>query len=256
MGINDKLSDAMYGAGPNQDAALARILMPIKQAHQASLDAAGGVAGDKYTAAKQLWAKLMDPWNNPSAGSKFLQNWMQKPDPNDAMKALTLMGDDKAKIFLAKAGPTGRQALQSGYAETVLNYAKDPVTGTLNPTRALTAMNARQALFGNVFDQAPELAAKWGGFRNLMLYAHRVNYVIPGKFGIGPSELAAKLFTTQTGADLLLGMSKMNPDSAAMKSFSENVFPKIFGGIVLPKAVGSVLSPAPQTNLDNIIAPG
>lgn len=238
--INDKIAEALYGQNPNRN--LARILGDIKDAHGQMLDQAGGKFGELYAQAKKIWIDKVVPWEDPVQGARFLQKYMDNPTTNDGMKAFTLMGPDKARIFLRQMSPSGRQALQGGVAQSVLQDALDPMSGEIDPARAAIAINRRDALVEGAF--TGQEAAKWQGFKNLMQYASKFQQLIPGqKLGILPSEVAAKLFTTPTGESFLLGMGSLNPTSKAFSTAVATTLPRLLSGTVADQTRTTVTAP-------------
>jgi len=223
--LNATLGDAMKGANPNRN--LARILAPLKDSLQADMDRAGAASGEAYQAAKAGWLKEVVPWEDPTEGAKFLKNFMNSPTPNDSMRALTMMGPDKAKIFFRQAGPQGRSALQAGLVQTAFEEAADSTTGKFVPSKFLKAMNDRQDLYGLVFTGTDRW--KMDGFQKLMQDANFVDHFLPGKWGVKASQAAEKLFTTPAGSQFLLGASSLNPSSKAMGNFISRNVPKVFG---------------------------
>jgi len=223
--INAAISEAMAGANPDRN--LARILRPLKDAHQEALDTAGARFGTAYQEAKANWARNVVPWEDATEGGRFLQNFMKSPTPNDAMRALTMMGPDKARIFVKQAGPEGRAALQAGLVQTIFEEAQDPINREFTPGRFLKALNDREDLYGLAFKGQDKW--KMDGFRKLMENAYFVDHFLPGKWGISASQVAERLFTTKAGANFLLGASSMNPSSRAMGDLVSRDLPKIIG---------------------------
>jgi len=223
--INAAISEAMAGANPDRN--LARILRPLKDAHQQALDTAGAKFGTAYQEAKANWARNVVPWEDITEGGRFLQNFMKNPTPNDAMRALTMMGPDKAKIFVKQAGPEGRAALQAGLVQTVFEEAQDPISREFTPGRFLKALNDREDLYGSLFQGQDKW--KMDGFRKLMQNAYFVDHFLPGKWGISASQVAQRLFTSKAGANLLLGASSLNPTSKAMNNLAANRLPTVLG---------------------------
>ena len=231
--INSILSDAKHGLVPNHN--LARVAGPLNHLLSEDMDEAGKASGSAYQAAKAGWKANVVPWEDPAEGGRHLQTIMRNPTPDDAMRALTMAGPNKAKILVDHASPRGIQALQSGIAETAMNED--------SPKAMLNALNKREALYNLVYKGVDK--ARMDGYKKILGAASFVDNVIPGKWGINASQAAQKLFETEAGQNLLLGASHLNPKSRVFGEFVTDHAAKVFGGSTTP-----MFSTHPRTSMN------
>lgn len=215
--LNSIVTDAKHGAVPNHN--LVRIASPLKDMLEEDMDTAGKASGMAYQNAKKGWLEHVVPWEDPDKGGRFLQSFMRNPTPDDAMTALTMAGPNKAKILVSHAGPRGVQALQSGLAQTAMDED--------GPKAMLRALNKREDIYNLVFKG--EDRAKMDGYKKILQTSAYADNILPGKWGISASQMARKLFETESGTNFLLGASHLNPQGRAFGDFVIRNIPKVVG---------------------------
>lgn len=240
--INDEMGQAIQSGNNN----LKRILGPIKDAHQADLDAAGSQFGERYQQAKQAWIDNVVPWEDPQQGGRLLKSFMKSPTPDTAMDALLkAKSEDKVGYFVKQLSPDkGIPALQAGLVQSVYNQALNDEGTAIIPSKFISAMNQRANAYGLSFTGE----AKWtmDGLNTLMKDSRFLsklgsgetimsmipgNRVLPGsRFPVPNSgETIQKLLTTPLGRKLLLDASSFKPGSAALGDLINTQLPKIIG---------------------------
>ncbi len=240
--INDKISQAMSGMSPDRN--LARILQPIKSAHQEALDLAGSQFGDKYKLAKQAWIDNVVPWEDPKQGGRLLKNFMNSPTPDQAMNALLkAKSEDKIDIFVKQLSKDkGIPALQAGLVDAVYQQSLDEA-GKVIPAKFLGALKARQDAYGLSFTGE----AKWrmDGLATLLRDAKFTAQFLTGEFlrhipggRILPGSafptpdagsLLQKIFTSPMGSKFLLQAQGMKANSPQLANLMDAYLPKIIG---------------------------
>jgi len=269
--INHAISDAMHGAEPNRN--LARILSPLKTAHQAALDQAGSAEGQAYQAAKAGWAEKIAPWEDPEKGGKILKQFLNSPTPDSAMDALLkAKSEDKVGYFIdqLKGTKNGIPALQAGLAQAVYDQSLNDMGTKVIPSKFIGALNQRADAYGLAFTGED----KWvmDGLKTLMNDSRflantysgaAIKSALPGNRVLNGSVFPTpdagstiqKLLTSPLGRKLLMDVSTFKPGSAAVGNVINTQIPRVLGAsapsvsptnitpLQLPKAAGE---PNPQ----------
>lgn len=228
--LNALESDAMSGTSPNRQ--VAKTIIQLKDALNKDMDAAGSQYGDAYKNAKDVWKQEVVPFEDRAQGGKLLQQFMNSPTPDSALRALAVAKSaDKVGIFVKQLSPEGKQALQAGLVDTAFNDAADPVSGKFRVDRFLKAMNDRQEAYGLTFSGED----KWrmDGLMKIMKTANAANVLIPfEKWGVGTSDILQKILTTKAGSRLLLSASDLpagSPKLAQLAQKAVDLFPPAAG---------------------------
>lgn len=235
--LNALESDAMSGTSPNRQ--VAKIIIQLKDALNKDMDAAGSQYGDAYKNAKEVWKQEVVPFEDRAQGGKLLQQFMNSPTPDSALRALAVAKSaDKVGIFVKQLSPEGRQALQAGLVDTAFNDAADPVSGKFRVDRFLKAMKDRQEAYNLTFSGED----KWrmDGLMKIMKTANAANVLIPfEKWGVGTSDILQKILTTKAGSRLLLSASDLpvnSPKLAQLAQKAVDMFPPVAGAAAGTKA--------------------
>lgn len=228
--LNALESDAMSGSSPNRQ--VAKTIIGLKDALNKDMDAAGSQYGDAYKNAKETWKQEVVPFEDRAQGGKLLQQFMNSPTPDAALRALAVAKSaDKVGIFVKQLSPEGKQALQAGLVDTAFNDAADPISGKFRVDRFLKAMNDRQEAYGLTFSGED----KWrmDGLTKIMKTANAANVLIPfEKWGVGTSDILQKLLTTKPGSKLLLTASDLPANSPKILQIAQkaiDMFPPAAG---------------------------
>ena len=253
--INHAISDAMHGAEPNRN--LARILSPLKTAHQAALDQAGSAEGQAYQAAKDGWAEKIAPWEDPEKGGKILKQFLNSPTPDSAMDALLrAKSEDKVGYFIdqLKGTKSGIPALQAGLVQSVYDQSLNDMGTKVIPSKFIGALNQRADAYGLAFTGED----KWvmDGIKTLMNDSRflantysgaAIKSALPGNRVLNGSVFPTpdagstilKLLTSPLGRKLLLDVSTFKPGSAAVGNIIDSQIPRVLGASA-PKAAPNI----------------
>lgn len=246
--LNAIESDAMSGANPNRQ--VAKAVIQLKGALSKDMDAAGDQYGDAYKAAKDTWIKEVVPFEDRAQGGKLLQQFMNSPTPDTALRALAVAKSaDKLNIFVKQLSPQGKQALQAGLVDTAFADAADPVTGKFRVDRFLKAVNDRQAAYGLTFSGED----KWrmDGLTKIAKAANLANTVIPfEKWGVGTSDILHKLLMTRPGSNLLLAASDLPANSPKLAQLAQKT-----AGLATPASTASAAAIGAQASQPNGVQP-
>lgn len=235
LDIGSDINDLMHQAQLSGDRNLNRLLKPIKDAHQQSLDIAGKPFGDKYKQAKELWKTEVGPWENPTEGSRLVNNFINSPTPDKAMSALLrAKSEDQVGIFLKKLSKDkGLPALQAGLVDNVIEDSM--VNGRVDPTKFLSELKKRKDAYNLTFSGE----SKWmmDGLEKVMKNAKFASKVLGGQWlrnvpGVhilapaaneNPGIILQSLFTSKIGRKLLLQASSATPSSKLMDSIVDKM---------------------------------
>lgn len=223
--LNAIESDAMSGASPNRQ--VAKTIIGLKDSLNKDMDTAGSKFGDAYQAAKDTWKQEVVPFEDRAQGGKLLQQFMNSPTPDTALRALSVAkSSDKLGIFVKQLSPEGKKALQAGLVDTAFNDAADPISGKFRVDRFLKAMNDRQEAYNITFSGED----KWrmDGLMKIMKTANAANILIPfEKWGMGTSDILKSALMTRPGSKLLLAASDLpagSPKLAAIAQKAQDLF--------------------------------
>jgi hypothetical protein len=199
--INDAISTIYSAPAESRNLNLARILGPLKKAHQEAMDASGGGYGEIYKQAKEVYRTRMAPWKQPTAGGRKLSRFMESAEPNDELAAMTTSRPDRARLLTERMTPKAKAATAASIVETAFEEAKDG-----GPKALLRSLGKRRAMSDAAL--TAEQKSQLDGFEKLVNYASAAGSAVPiGRWGVSTGEIAQKLFTSKAGSRVLLGLS-------------------------------------------------